>query len=63
MAGRCGGSRVGVCIVRVVTDASAGLIITVTACHDLNESRRESVVHTTATQTALARVAEFLAEF
>jgi len=61
MAGEFGETRCGLCIVRVETDASAQLLITVTARRDVDDSARESVLRTASIDAALARVAEFLA--
>jgi len=61
MAVQRGGTRVGVCIVRAETDASAGLLITVTARRDVQDDKRESVRRAATVEDALACVAEFLA--
>jgi hypothetical protein len=61
VAGKYGATRVGVCVVRAETDASAKLLITVTARRDVEDSARESVVCTATVETALACVADFLA--
>ena len=61
MAAKHGASRVGVCVVRAETDASARLLITVTARRDLDYAARESVTRTVTVETALACVADFLA--
>lgn len=61
MAGKHGGTRVGVCVVRVETDASAGLLITVTSRRDVRDHGRETTHHTTTAEGALDCVAEFLA--
>jgi hypothetical protein len=61
MAGKHGGTRVGVCVVRVETDASAGLLITVTSRRDVRDHARETTRHTATVEGALECVAEFLA--
>jgi hypothetical protein len=61
MAVEHGKTRVGVCVVTARTDASAGVLITVTARRDVDDAPSESVLHTARTEAALARVAEFLA--
>ena len=61
MAGIQGRTRAAVCVVRAETDASAGLLITVTARLDVEDSASESVLHVATADAALARVAEFFA--
>ena len=61
MAGRYATTRCGLCIVRVETDASAQLLITVTARQDVDDSARETVLRTASVDDALARVVDFLA--
>jgi len=61
MAGNHGASRTGVCIVRAETDASARLLITITARRNVEDATRESVLRTVSVETALACVADFLA--
>ena len=61
MAGKYEASRVGVCVVRAETDASAKLLITVTARRDVDDSACESVMRTATVDAALACVADFLA--
>lgn len=60
MAGKHGASRVGVCVIRAETDASARLLITVTARRDVEDAACESVTRATTVETALACVAAFL---
>jgi hypothetical protein len=52
-----------VCVVRAEVDGAAGLIITVTARPDLDDEADTSTLRTTATDAALARVAEFMAHY
>lgn len=61
MTGKSQGSRVGVCVVRAEVDRSTGLLITVTARPDVDDSAGESLVHTVTVDAALECVAEFLA--
>jgi hypothetical protein len=61
MVGRYRATRVGVCVVRAETDASAQLLIKVTARRDVDDAAGETVLHTASVEAAIARVAEFLA--
>ena len=61
MVGNHAASRTGVCIVRAETDASARLLITITARRDVENAARESVLRTASVEAALACVADFLA--
>jgi hypothetical protein len=56
-------ARTGLCVVRVETDAAAGLLITVTAQQDLDDARSESVLRTTSVDAAADQVAAFLRAF
>jgi hypothetical protein len=56
-------SGTGLCVVRIETDASAGLLITVTVRTDVDDPDTESVLRTAAVEIALGRVAVFLRGF
>lgn len=58
-----GGTRIGVCLVRVETDASAGLLFTVSARLDVNDAMGEIVLRTAVVDDAVEQVRRFLTDF